>query len=165
MAQSQNVQEHIDALTHYKNAPTYAIAKNIKTEILFHPGNWIRPLPASQKTVRGPHPGATLLDEIDEMDKGVYDAAQGQAMEKANALGVNTKEVTVASSTWQNSQGTFTDVITQARQDNPSSIHTWCFREVLEPNGWMKPDFIERKRATVPTKFFETEYELGEPSG
>ena len=44
-----------------------------------------------------------------------------------------------------------------------------CYREVLKtaenPTGWMDPDFIERKRKSVPAEMFRVEYELGEPAG
>jgi hypothetical protein len=33
------------------------------------------------------------------------------------------------------------------------------------PTGWMDPDFIERKRQSVPAELFRVEYELGEPAG
>jgi hypothetical protein len=88
MAQSQNIHEHVEALLQHKHAPVHAIESMIKTQITFTGGNWIRPLPASQKTVRGPHPQMTLLDEIDEMERKIYDAAMGQAMTKPNARGV-----------------------------------------------------------------------------
>lgn len=97
MAQSVNVREHVDSLLRKPNAPRYSVANHISTEILFNPGNWIRPLPASQTTVRGPHPGATLLDEIDEMDFAIYTAAQGQAMALPNPRGFVIPEMTVAS--------------------------------------------------------------------
>ena len=105
MAQSVNVREHVDSLLRKPNAPRFAVANHISTEILFNNGNWIRPLPASQTTVRGPHPHATMLDEIDEMEKKIYDAAQGQAMALPNHLGIEIPEMTVASSTWQNPAG------------------------------------------------------------
>ena len=168
MAQSQNVHEHVADLLRKPNAPMYAIDKNIQTEIGFIAGNWIRPLPASQKTVRGPHPHMTLLDEIDEMDKPIYDAAMGQAMRKPNARGELINEMVVASSTWQNPEGTFKEVMDDClARDLP--VRTWCYREVLRteenPTGWMDPDFIERKRNTVTIEMFRVEYELGEPSG
>ncbi len=44
-----------------------------------------------------------------------------------------------------------------------------CYKEVLQsdtnPQGWMDPQFIERKKASVPAEMFRVEYELGEPSG
>ena len=168
MAQSQNVQEHIENLLLYPNAPTWAVASSIQTQLTFTGGNWIRPLPASQKTVRGPHPQMTALDEIDEMDKKVYDAAMGQAMKKPNARGIDIDEMVVASSTWQNPVGTFQMVRDEALKKG-LPVRTWCFREVLKtdenPTGWMDPAFIERKRRSVPAELFRVEYELGEPAG
>lgn len=168
MAQSQNVQEHVENLLLYPGAPTWAVASQIQTELTFTGGNWIRPLPASQKTVRGPHPQMTLLDEIDEMDLKVYEAAMGQAMAKPNARGITIPEMVVASSTWQNPEGTFSEVKRRA-EANGLPVYTWCWREVLRteenPSGWMDPNFIERKRASVPAEMFRVEYDLGEPAG
>lgn len=108
------------------------------------------------------------LDEIDEMDKKVYDAAMGQAMKKPNARGIEIDEMVVASSTWQNPVGTFQMVRDEALKKG-LPVRTWCFREVLKteenPSGWMDPSFIERKRKSVPAELFRVEYELGEPAG
>lgn len=168
MAQSQNVQEHVENLLLYPSAPTWAVSSQIQTEITFTGGNWIRPLPASQKTVRGPHPQMTLLDEIDEMDLKVYEAAMGQAMAKPNPRGIVIPEMVVASSTWQNPEGTFSEIKRRA-EANDLPVFTWCWREVLKtednPSGWMDPDFIERKRQSVPAEMFRVEYDLGEPAG
>jgi hypothetical protein len=164
MAQSQNIHEHVEFLTQYKHAPVHAIESIIKTQITFTGGNWIRPLPASQKTVRGPHPQMTLLDEIDEMERKIYDAAMGQAMTKPNVRGVEVAEMVVASSTWQNPVGTFQSVMDEALAKG-MPVRTWCYREQLKPNGWMDPAFIERKRMSVPAEMFRVEYELGEPAG
>lgn len=164
MAQSNNIHEHVENLLLYKNAPTQAVKDQIKTELGLYAGNWIRPLPASQKTVRGPHPHMTLLDEIDEMEKAIYDAAMGQAMRKPNMRDFMVNEMVVASSTWQNPIGTFQEVKDDA-EERGLPVRTWCFREVLQPNGWMDAGFIERKRLTVPKEMFRVEYDLGEPSG
>jgi len=164
MAQSQNIHEHVEALLQHRTAPRHAIASQIKTQITFSGGNWIRPLPASQKTVRGPHPQMTLLDEIDEMERKIYDAAMGQAMTKPNTRGVEVAEMVVASSTWQNPVGTFSSVMDEALKKG-MPVRTWCYREQLKPHGWMDPDFIERKRMSVPAEMFRVEYELGEPAG
>jgi hypothetical protein len=168
MAQAQNVQEHIENLLLYPASPSWAVEQQIQTQITFTGGNWIRPLPASQKTVRGPHPALTCLDEIDEMDIKVYNAAMGQAMAKPNARGIVIPEMVVASSTWQNPVGTFQQVRDDALKKG-LPVRTWCFKEVLKtpenPTGWMDPAFIERKRASVPAELFRVEYELGEPAG
>jgi hypothetical protein len=164
MAQSQNVHEHVENLLLYHNAPRHVVQSVIQTEILFSGGNWIRPLPASQKTVRGPHPQMTLLDEIDEMERKIYDAAMGQAMTKPNTRGIEIPEMVVASSTWQNPVGTFQSVRDEAMLKG-MPVRTWCWREQLKPHGWMDPAFIERKRASVPSEMFRIEYDLGEPAG
>jgi hypothetical protein len=164
MAQSTNVQEHVESLMQSPNAPVYMVKTAIQTKLEMSPGNTIEPLPASQKTVRGPHPHMTLLDEIDEMDKKVYDAAMGQAFEKPNARGVVVREMVVASSTWQNPIGTFQAVIDEAREKG-MPIFTWCWREVVAPHGWMTTEFIDRKRKSVPAEMFRVEFELGEPAG
>ena len=164
MAQSQNVHEHVENLMLAPFAPRHAVVKQVKTELKFTLGNWIRPLPASQRTVRGPHPQMTLLDEIDEMEKDVYDAAMGQAMRKPNARGYEVDEMVVASSTWQNPIGTFQEVRDEALR-NGMPVRTWCWREVVKPHGWMEPEFIERKRLSVPAEMFRVEYDMGEPAG
>jgi hypothetical protein len=165
MAQSNNVHEHITKLLAVSPSISHMLRQDpTKTEITFSPGNWIRPLPASQKTVRGPHPNTTLLDEIDEMEKAIYDAAMGQALEQPNKRGEVLQEMVVASSTWQNPTGTFQEVFDEA-VDQGKQIFTWCWREVCKPHGWMNPEFIERKRASVPAEMFRVEYELGRPSG
>lgn len=168
MAQSTNVHEHVEMLMRAANAPDHAVLRQIKTELAFEIGNWVRPIPASQTTVRGPHPSLLALDEIDEMEKRIYDAAQGQAMAKPNARGEMVNEMTVASSTWQNPIGTFQEVRDHALLKG-LPVRTWCYREVLRtqtnPDGWMDPAFIERKRASTPAEMFRVEYELGEPSG
>jgi len=168
MAQSNNVHEHVTNLLMHPHAPTYTIERQIKTELTFHAGNWVRPIPASQKTVRGPHPQMTLLDEIDEMERAIYDAAMGQALEKVNQRGYMLQEMVVASSTWQNPVGTFSSVRDEALIKG-QPVRTWCWREVLKteanPEGWMDPEFIQRKKQSVPAEMFRVEYELGEPAG
>ena len=174
MAQSQNVHEHVESLMLKPNAPRHIVTGEKQTELTLAPAanggftSWIRPLPASQKTVRGPHPHMTCLDEIDEMEKKVYDAAMGQALNKENARGIKVPEMVVASSTWQNPIGTFQEVIDEAREQG-KPIFTWCWREVIKtpenPSGWMDPDFIARKKSSVPAEMFRVEYELGEPAG
>jgi len=168
MTQSQNVRDHMSQLLEYRNAPTYALRKNTATAIVTTTGKRIRPLPASQTTVRGPHPPLSLLDEVDEMEYDIYEAAMGQAMEQVNVHGQTVQEYIVASSTWQNPDGTFTKIMEDAR-DKGLPIFTWCWRELLKgpnnPYGWMTERFIEGKRRAVSAQMWKTEYELNEPSG
>ena len=163
--QSQNVRNHMSRMLRYKNAPLYALKRDIATVIETHSDKMIQPLPASQTSVRGPHPPLQLLDEIDEMDWDIYEASMGQAMEQLNTRGELIGEYIVASSTWQNPEGTMTRVIEQAREKG-MPVFTWCWRELLQENGgWMSRRFINNKRRTVSDQMWKTEYELNEPSG
>lgn len=174
MTQSQNVSAHMKDHLEFERAPSYAlrggsINKGVTaTQISLQTGTWIRPIPASQTTVRGPHPPLTLLDEVDEMDYNIYVASLGQAMEQMNKAGKLVAEYIVASSTWQNPIGTFTRVIEDARKKG-MPIYSWCWRELLKteqnPTGWMSQRFIDRKRQNVTAEMWRTEYELNEPSG
>ena len=163
MTQSLNVREHMRKLMAHRNAPIHAIAKDQATLIQMHTGRAIKPLPASETTVRGPHPPLQLLDEVDEMELKIYNSSLGQAMEQKNVHGDVINEYIVASSTWQNPEGTFTTVIEDAREKG-LPIFTWCWRELLEPHGWMSRRFIENKRRAVSAQMWHTEYELNEPA-
>ena len=163
MTQSLNVREHMRKLMAAKNAPMYAVAKDQATLIQMSTGKAIKPLPASQTTVRGPHPPLQLLDEVDEMEWEIYNASLGQAMEQMNAHGQVIEEYIVASSTWQNPEGTFTKVIESSRERG-LPVFTWCWRELLQPHGWMSQRFIDNKRKTVSAQMWHTEYDLNEPA-
>lgn len=169
--QSQNVRMHMSALLQHEHAPSNALAKDVQTVIETEMKTKITPLTASQTSVRGPHPPLQLLDEVDEMELPIYEASLGQAMEQISknpdlaSDGVRAVEYVVASSTWQNPEGTFSTVIERAREEG-MPIFSWCWRELLqEHGGWMSRRFIEAKRKLVSKQMWETEYELGEPSG
>ena len=44
-------------------------------------GGRMKVLMASSKSVRGPHPQRLRIDEVDECEQSIYEAAMGQAME------------------------------------------------------------------------------------
>ena len=120
-----------------------------------HAGQWVRALAASQRSVRGPHPQRLGLDEIGEMPLAIFDAALGQPM---GADGF--PSAVFGSSTHQYPNGTVTAVL---RRDY--HIRRSCWRDSLDENGgWLTRAEVERKRATVPRRMWETEYELQEPS-
>jgi hypothetical protein len=122
-------------------------------------GAWIVALMASQKSVRGPHPQRLRLDEVDEMDLDLFEAAQGQPMD---AKGIISN--TVVSSTHQYPDGTMTEILKRANEkDWP--VYEWCWRESLEANGgWLPSSMVERKRMEVSQSMWDTEYDLQEPS-
>ena len=43
-------------------------------------------------------------------------------------------------------------------------VHQWCYRETLEPHGWLTQAEVDRKRAIMTGQMWQTEYDLQEPS-
>jgi hypothetical protein len=162
--QSENIHQTMRDAWEHKNAPKYLIKDEGATRITLKNGAVIRPLTASQKTVRGPHPPFLLLDEIDEMDQAILDAALGQPMPQSNWRGERIKPQTTMSSTWQYPDKTFAEVYRRHQTEN-LPIYSWCYRETSNPvDGWLDPDFIEEKKRQIPAEMWRVEYELGEPS-
>ena len=164
LAQSANIHEHMRMAMNYKDAPQYLVEQEANTMIKLTNGARIRPLTASQKTVRGPHPPFLILDEIDEMDINILDAALGQPMPQKNYLNEIVEPFTVMCSTWQNPVGTFTE-IRRRFEERDLPIVTWCYRCSANPiDGWLSQKTIDEKKRTIPTEMWRTEYELGEPA-
>ena len=162
--QSNNIHETMRDAWLSPHAPRYMIQDESQTIMRLKNGAKIRPLTASQKTVRGPHPPSLLLDEIDEMDQAILDAALGQPMPQLNWMDEVVKPQTTMSSTWQYADKTFANVY-RRHQEEQLPIFTWCFRDTSNPiDGWLDPDFIEEKKRQIPAEMWRVEYELGEPS-
>jgi hypothetical protein len=121
-------------------------------------GSTVLALLASSRSIRGPHTPTLLLDECDEFDLALFDAALGQTMATATC-----PPVTVMSSTHHYPDKTFT-VIKQRAQERHWLSHTWCYRETLQPHGWLAPSEVERKRRETTAAMFAAEYDLQEPS-
>lgn len=163
-AQSTNIHTHIRMALESEHAPRYMIATEAATEIKFHNKARIHPLTASQRTVRGPHPPQVLLDEIDEMELTILDAALGQPMPQTNWLGELIRPHAVLCSTHQHPEGTVTEIKRRAEARGIPS-YSWCFLETSNPiDGWLSKETIEEKRASIPAEMWRTEYELGEPA-
>lgn len=124
----------------------------------FAKGHKIIALTASQRSVRGPHPQALLMDEIDEMALPILEAAQGQPMDRGAV-----RARTVLSSTHQYPDGTMTTMLKRAVEMR-WPVYEWCWRETCEPHGWLSLDQVERKRQEITSAMWETEYDLQEPS-
>lgn len=164
LAQSMNIHEHVGTAMRHDNAPEYMVVDSSSSKITLTNGARIRPLTASQKTVRGPHPPRLLLDEIDEMDIKILDAALGQPMPQRNYLGQEVRPYTVMCSTWQNPQGTFTTIMERA-EERGIPIYQWCYRESNNPvDGWLSDATIQEKKNSTSKAMWDIEYELNEPS-
>lgn len=140
------------------NAPRDLVSKQTTTRTAFTAGHEIKALMASQASVRGPHPLALLIDEVDEMDQTLFDAAMGQTMDANGYPGR-----TIISSTHQYADGTMTAVLKLAAERG-WPVFEWCWRETLEPHGWLTQAQVTRKRNELTTEMWRIEVELGEPS-
>lgn len=161
-AQSQRVHEVTHERWYHELAPKGLLTSDpTKFTTRLNNGAWIIALMASQKSVRGPHPQRLRLDEVDEMEIELFEAAQGQPMD---ARGL--KAQTVVSSTHQYPDGTMTELLRRANEkDWP--VYEWCWREsmgTLEEPGWLSLDMVERKKMEVSQRMWEVEYDLQEPS-
>ena len=163
-AQSLNVHAHTQELWGHFNAPKSLLSSDpTKYDTFLSNGGHIRSLMASQTSVRGPHPQRLRLDEIDEMDLDILEAAQGQPMRKMRN-GVMVETQTVMSSTHQYPDKTMSIILNRAKEKN-WPVYEWCYKETSNPvDGWLTQDEVERKRQEIPAAMWETEYDLQEPN-
>jgi hypothetical protein len=133
--------------------------QNTKRRTLYSGGGRVTALMASTKSARGPHPQRMRLDEVDEMDLGIFDAAMGQPMS-----GRGIAKQTVLSSTHQYPDGTMTEILKRAAE-NGWPVHEWCYMESsAPPDGWLEQSEIDSKRGDVTAAMWAAEYDLQEPS-
>ena len=159
--QSKNVHRYQDKFWQYETAPTDLLAAQpTATMTRFKSGQEVLVLLASQTSVRSPHPVRLRLDEVDEMDLSIFEAAMGQTMATPNS---QVPAQTVASSTHQYPDGTFTEVLERATNRN-WPVYSWCYLETSAPGEWLQPSEIERKRNEVSNEVWRIEYDLGEPT-
>lgn len=157
--QSQRVLEAMDKLWQHPSAPRELLASDpAKRETSLRTGNKLRALMASTRSVRGPHPQRLRMDEVDEMKLTIVDAALGQTMAQ---MGIPAQ--TVLSSTHHYSDGTMTKVLQRAKERG-WPVHEWCWRETVEPRGWLPIAEVDRKRLEVTDQMWAAEYDLQEPT-
>ena len=157
--QSQRVHEAQSEFWRYHNAPVQLlVGEPTRYETRLTNGGRATALMASSRSVRGGHPQRLRYDEADEIALPIFDAALGQTM---MAPGIPAQ--TVVSSTHQYADGTMTEILKRATERG-WPVHRWCWREALQPHGWLDPAEVERKRGEVPAAMFAAEYDLQEPS-
>ena len=89
-------------------------------------GSRVSILAASPRSIRGPHVQSLKLDEVDEIDARLRDAALGMAMEKH---GVKTS--VLMTSTWHKPGGPMSGLIEKGKS-GAFPVHTYCVFEVLQ---------------------------------
>lgn len=133
--------------------------ENIKRRTLYSGGGRVTALMASSKSARGPHPQRMRLDEVDEMELAILDAAMGQPMASRDIA-----KQTVMSSTHHYADATFTEVLKRA-DEKGWPVYEWCYKEsCAQPGGWLTQTEIDSKRGEVTDAMWKAEYDLQEPS-
>lgn len=164
-AQSQNVHDATKDAWQWHAAPRSLLNRPpTRYDTVMNNGGHLRTLTASQTSVRGPHPPRLRMDEIDEMDQGILDAALGQPMEQVGVNGYVIPTQTVMSSTHQYPDKAMSEMIKRARAKG-QPVYEWCYRESSNPvDGWLTQEGIASAREMVSERMWETEYDLQEPS-
>jgi hypothetical protein len=133
--------------------------QNTQRRTVYGSGGRVTALMASSKSARGPHPQRMRLDEVDEMELLILDAAMGQPMSSAKI-----PKQTVMSSTHHYADKTFTEVMRRAGEKG-WPVYEWCYKESsARPDGWLTQKEIESKRGEVTASMWAAEYDLQEPS-
>lgn len=146
-AQATRVHETMTELWHAPSAPKHLLAKTpTKFDTLLTNNGKARTLMASQTSVRGPHPSRLRIDEIDEAELAIIQAAQGQPMRKKNYLGELIETNTVFSSTHTYPDGPVT-YFKKEFQEKGFPVWTWCLASgtlVLTSRGEIPIEEVRR---------------------
>ncbi|WP_165072101.1 hypothetical protein [Paludisphaera rhizosphaerae] len=97
-----------------------------RESVVYRNGSKVAILACSAKSVRGPHVADLRLDEVDEIDSALRDAAMGMSM---GLKGV--PAMTVLTSTWHKLGGPMSDIVERGRAGE-FPLFTMCIWEVLE---------------------------------
>jgi hypothetical protein len=92
----------------------------------FTTGSTVDYIPASHKSVRGPHVPSLRLDEVDEMDPDIRESALGMCME----LGGVPASISMTS-TWHRVGGPMSELIAKG-EAGAFPVYRFCIFEVLE---------------------------------
>lgn len=150
--------DYVRQILERKNEARIIDGQPLQSMTRFIWGNRIQILTASQKSVRSKHPQCLIIDEVDEVDIEIVNAAMGMTMSKADK-----PRVTILSSTHQYADGTMTEMLKRAAE-NGWGVYEWCYRENCLPHGWLSPVDVESKRKEITASMWNAEYEGQEPS-
>lgn len=122
LAQSQQAHEALSTIA--RDDPS--LAKLTDSKAIYANGSEVRVLAASPTSVRGPHVPSLKLDEVDEIDPEVRDAALGMCMNKGGA-----SASVLMTSTWHRVDGPMSKLIERARAGE-FPFYSFCVFEILE---------------------------------
>jgi hypothetical protein len=120
-------------------------------------GGLLRVHTSSPKSLRHAHPSRLRCDEADEVDLELIDMAIPMVIGKDGV-----KPQIVFSGTHHHPDGTMTELLKRAERSG-WSVHRWCWRDTVEPHGWLKQAEVEFKKRVTAQHVWRVEIELGEP--
>ncbi|MFO0955839.1 MAG: hypothetical protein U0800_00035 [Isosphaeraceae bacterium] len=100
--------------------------KLLRDRAAYPNGSEVEILAASATSVRGPHVASLKLDEVDEIDPDLRDAAMGMCMNQ-NGMAASV----LMTSTWHRQDGPISELMDRSR-NGVFPMHTFCAFEVLE---------------------------------
>lgn len=134
LAQADQIYNAISGFALHPGAAGIARSMS-KTRAEFITGSEVSMLAASATSVRGPHVPTLKLDEVDEIDPAIRDAALGMCMARRGVPAMIT-----LTSTWHRVSGPMSELSERAR-GGEFPLYTFCAFEVLErcPEGRSGP--------------------------
>jgi hypothetical protein len=102
------------------------IAKLLKGNAEYANGSEVAILAASSRSVRGPHVPSLKLDEVDEIDSELREAAMGMCMERHGV-----RASVVMTSTWHRLGGPMTSLLDRAKEGE-FPLFSFCAFDILE---------------------------------
>ncbi len=161
LIQSQNVVDYLKEIWTLPLVPKDMLVGDVTgTGFTLRNGSEATALAASQKSVRGKHVPRLLLDEIDEMDPDIYEAALGTSMSKN---GIDSQ--VLRSSTLQHAYGLMADVLDTA-EEKEIKIFRICINDVAQTDkvkGFWTPKMIQKMKRSVSDKTWKSEFLLERP--
>ena len=158
-AQSSRVHKAMTTMWRWPGAPRDLLCSEPGARLTrFSAGNEIEALLASQRSVHGPHPNRLRLDECDDMSWEIYEAASGQVVSRGGVPG----QTTIASTRYR-ARGTMDRVLGLAATSG-TRVYRWCWRETMQPHGWMEPGEVAFKRLEMGEDRWRIEVEHGNPN-
>jgi len=146
--QSNRVIAHMNELWRSPRAPTHLLRKDpAKTHFQLTNSGRVEAQQASARSVRGGHPARLRIDEADELDIELLDAALGQPMFDRRK---NVASQTLIGSTRQYADGTMAKLIQRCAEREGYTFMTYCYKEnMAAPDGWLTEREVEQKRQEV----------------
>lgn len=157
--QAKRVHDYMQDHWRFRRAPRALLASDpTKRETILTNGAKIQALMASQASVRGPHISRLRIDEAEDAPLTLIEGALGQPM---SLKGVTAQ--TLISSTHHVPNGTMTELLKRAGAKN-WTVAEFCYRETLQPHGWLHSSEVELKQSMMTAAQFAVECEMQQPS-